>query len=233
MKWLTKPALATCGALVASVVGAGVLAYAAQGGSSPAFHVPAPSFARTVADGRPDAVLPDAGSFGAPTSPVVELSSLPPLPERRPRGENYVVISRQWNRLWLLRDAEILHSALCATGKGDTLVWEKGSRTWVFNTPTGEFRVQHKSSNPRWVPPEWEYVERGEEPPDWLGRNRAASYDMLGDYAINFGDDYNIHGTLYEGLLGRSITHGCVRVGAVDLAYVYPRVQKGTKVFIY
>lgn len=170
---------------------------------------------------------------GPPTAPADEFSNLPPIPENRPRNALYIVISREHNRLWLLEDRRILQAAVCATGKGDTLVWEKTGRRWVFATPAGEFSVQYKTSNPRWLPPEWEYVERGEEPPDWLTRARQARYDMLGDYAINFGDDYNIHGTLYEGLLGRNITHGCVRVGARDLHAIYHRVGKGTRLYIY
>jgi len=227
---MNRSALTLGVALVAFLVGAGFVLRQRHGPLPPEAR-PLDSL-RVRADG-PQARVPRPSQAIPPTSPADELAKLPPIPEDHPRGENYVIISREWNRLWLMRDEQVLRAALCATGKGDTLTWEEGEKTWVFETPAGEFTVQHKTSNPRWVPPEWEYVERGEEPPDWLGRNRAASYDMLGDYAINFGGDYNIHGTIYEGLLGQSITHGCVRVGARDLACIYPRVQKGTRVFVY
>ncbi len=167
------------------------------------------------------------------TEDPVDLSTPPQAPDDYPPGEHYIVISCDYNRIWLMRDGQVELAALCATGKGDTLVWEEGGKTWVFETPTGVFSVQYMTDRPRWVPPEWDYVERGEDPPDWLNRARSASYDMLGDYSINFGNDYNIHGTLFERLLGRSITHGCVRVGADDLAYIYRRAKKGTKIYIY
>ena len=35
----------------------------------------------------------------------------------------------------------------------------------------------------------------------------------LGAYAMDIGDGYLIHGTLYTRALGLSITHGCVRLG--------------------
>ena len=55
----------------------------------------------------------------------------------------------------------------------------------------------------------------------------------LGDYALGFGDGYFIHGTLYTRLLGRNVTHGCVRVGDEDLKAVFRAVSIGTKIYIY
>lgn len=179
---------------------------------------------------RRDIRMPDiAGAL----EPAEKLSQHPRIPDSAPADRPYIIISTEHNRLWLMQGREILRAAVCATGTGDTLRWEAGGRKWVFNTPRGEFTVQYKTSNPRWVPPEWHYVEQGIDPPDWLTRAREADYDMLGDAAINFGGDYHIHGTLFEGLLGRSVTHGCVRIGSRDLAFIYPRVGRGTRVFIY
>jgi lipoprotein-anchoring transpeptidase ErfK/SrfK len=42
-----------------------------------------------------------------------------------------------------------------------------------------------------------------------------------------------IHGTLYERLLGRSVTHGCVRVGRDPLRTIVRQVKVGSQVFIY
>jgi lipoprotein-anchoring transpeptidase ErfK/SrfK len=57
--------------------------------------------------------------------------------------------------------------------------------------------------------------------------------DSLGDYALGFGDGFFIHGTLYSRLLGRNVTHGCVRVGDKDLKDVFQVVPMGTKIYIY
>jgi L,D-transpeptidase YbiS len=56
---------------------------------------------------------------------------------------------------------------------------------------------------------------------------------MLGDYALGFGDGYFIHGTLYTRLLGKNITHGCVRVGDQDLKILYQAATLGTRVLIF
>lgn len=244
MKYLKKIALFLAMIAVAPFVGAGLFGFLSQG----AQHAERPlSFFDT--DDQTESVVNIAAQIASPSAdaeflsddvavygqhePAYSLQSLPPRPANPPKNQPYVVISNEHNRLWLLQDDEILRAAVCATGTGDTLVWEEKGKVWVFNTPTGEFSVQHKTRNPRWIPPEWHYVEQGKNPPDWLGRAKEADYDMLGDASINFGNDYNIHGTLFEGLLGNSITHGCVRVGARDLDFLYSHVNRGTKIYIY
>jgi L,D-transpeptidase YbiS len=42
-----------------------------------------------------------------------------------------------------------------------------------------------------------------------------------------------IHGTLYERLLGRSVSHGCIRVGRDDLRKIYRAASVGTPIFIF
>jgi L,D-transpeptidase YbiS len=42
-----------------------------------------------------------------------------------------------------------------------------------------------------------------------------------------------IHGTLYTRLLGRSVTHGCIRLGAEDLQAVWDAVPVGSSVYIF
>jgi len=52
---------------------------------------------------------------------------------------------------------------------------------------------------------------------------------VLGDYALGFGQGYFIHGTLYTRLLGRNVTHGCIRVADKDLekSSRLPRSERG------
>ena len=56
---------------------------------------------------------------------------------------------------------------------------------------------------------------------------------VLGDYALGIGNGYFIHGTLYTRLLGKPVTHGCIRVGDNDLKIIYKSAQIGTKVYIF
>jgi len=55
----------------------------------------------------------------------------------------------------------------------------------------------------------------------------------LGDYGLYMGDGYIIHGTLFKSLLGRRVTHGCVRLGDEDLEFVYKNAPLGTRVYLY
>ena len=70
-------------------------------------------------------------------------------------------------------DAEVTRRALagnrfrsvvevgCGTGKNTTL--RAQGRTMVFRTPIGRFRVQSKEENPKWVPPDWHYIEEAQK----------------------------------------------------------------------
>jgi L,D-transpeptidase YbiS len=55
----------------------------------------------------------------------------------------------------------------------------------------------------------------------------------MGEYAIGLGDGYFIHGTLYTRLLGRNVTHGCVRVGDQDLKRVFQALSMGARVILF
>jgi hypothetical protein len=71
--------------------------------------------------------------------------------------------------------------------------------------------VLSKLANPVWRKPDWAFVEEGEPIPKDPGDR--LEYGSLGEYALYFGNGYMIHGTLYERLLGRPVSHGCVRLG--------------------
>ncbi len=62
-------------------------------------------------------------------------------------------------------------------------------------------------------------------------RNRRVE-GMLGAYALDLGGGYMIHGTRDLASIGRAVTHGCIRLGDRDLAWVYDRVPIGTPVWV-
>lgn len=143
----------------------------------------------------------------------------------------YVVIDTARNRLYLKKGNNTLREAVISSGSGNVLTEPSGKRTWVFDTPRGEYFVRSKIENPDWVKPDWAFVEEGENIPS-KQRDRVES-GMLGEYALSIGNGYLIHGTLYTRLLGRNVTHGCVRVGDSDLEYVYKKTPIGSKVIIF
>jgi L,D-transpeptidase YbiS len=150
--------------------------------------------------------------------------------QMKPKGP-YIVIDTHANKLSLRTEESILYKATCSTGSGGALEDSVTGRKWIFNTPRGIFKVNSKLKEPWWRKPDWAFIEEAEEIPD----DERERYDdeMMGDYALGFGDGYFIHGTIYERLLGVSVTHGCVRLGAEDLQYIYDRAGHGTYVYIF
>lgn len=56
---------------------------------------------------------------------------------------------------------------------------------------------------------------------------------VLGRYRLNIGNGYAIHGTMVTGQLGRSVSHGCVRLGDADIETLYKMSKAGDEVIIY
>lgn len=143
----------------------------------------------------------------------------------------YIVVDTLANRLFLKKGDQTLREAVCSTGTGGVLTDPASGRQWVFDTPRGTHQVIAKKKEPVWNKPDWAFIEEGEPIPK-DARERIDDYS-LGDYALYLGDGYLIHGTLYQRLLGRSVTHGCVRLGDADLEAVYQAAPVGTWVYIY
>ena len=75
---------------------------------------------------------------------------------------NFVItVSTQENKVYARRSGELVFEAICSTGSNSSLVTASGTR--VFRTPIGRFRVQSKEENPKWVPPDWHYVEEAQK----------------------------------------------------------------------
>ena len=190
---------------------------------------------------EPGVVAAAAGPTGAPptSADAAELAELADeaaelekeIAELTPRG-SYIVIDRGNNRLWVRNDEGVVHEAVVSTGSGAILQEAGGQqRRWTFDTPGGRLRVLGKRANPVWVKPDWAFLEEGQAPPRQLSERMEKG--TLGEWALDLGDGYMIHGTLYERLLGRSLTHGCIRVGRDDLRVVVGAARAGTPVFIF
>jgi len=153
------------------------------------------------------------------------------LSQLAPR-QTYILVDTARNHLYVKRNGEILLDAIASTGSGTILNKPGDARDeWIFDTPRGEFVVQSKLTNPVWVKPDWAFVEEGLAVP----RNPADRVEpgVLGDYALGFGKGYFIHGTLYPRLLGKSVTHGCIRLNDDDLKRVYQIARVGTPILIF
>lgn len=143
----------------------------------------------------------------------------------------HVVVDTGANRLTLMDGTKVLRTAVVSCGSGNILPNPLGGKDWVFDTPRGEFKVETRIKNPFWVRPDWAFIEEGEKIPKKF--DERIEEGVMGDYALGIGHGYFLHGTLYTRLLGRNVTHGCVRIGDEDLKALYQTVPIGARVYIY
>ena len=147
-------------------------------------------------------------------------------------GQPYIVVDTARTHLYIKRRDRVMLDALASTGSG-TILDKPGEAKgqWIFDTPRGEFTVQSKLINPVWVKPDWAFIEEGLAVP----KSQADRIEpgVLGEYALGFGKGYFIHGTLYPRLLGKNVTHGCIRLNDEDLKSVYRLAKVGTPIMIF
>ncbi len=144
----------------------------------------------------------------------------------------YILVDTARNHLYVKRQQDVVLNAIASTGSGTILDKPGEANTqWIFDTPRGEFVVQSKLTNPVWVKPDWAFIEEGLRVP----QNPADRVEqgVLGEYALGFGKGYFIHGTLYTRLLGKNVTHGCIRLNDGDLKSVYQLARVGTPIMIF
>lgn len=146
--------------------------------------------------------------------------------------EPYLIINTSENLIVLKAGEKILHEGICSTGSYTLLKTADGKEQWIFKTPRGRMRIQNKIQDPVWRMPDWAFIEEGRPVPEPYADERYEP-GVLGDYALDLGDGYLIHGTLYQRFLGLPVTHGCVRLGDKELKIVYQKLNVGSKVFIY
>lgn len=153
------------------------------------------------------------------------------LSQFRPQ-QPYILVDTARNHLYVKRQQEVVLDAIASTGSG-IILDKPGDRSdqWIFDTPRGEFSIQSKLTNPVWVKPDWAFIEEGLIVP----KNPAERVEqgVLGEYALGFGKGYFIHGTLYTRLLGKNVTHGCIRLSDGDLKSVYQLARVGTPIMIF
>jgi L,D-transpeptidase ErfK/SrfK len=144
----------------------------------------------------------------------------------------YIVVDTARNRLYVKHREAILLDAVVSTGSGTILDHpDQPERRWVFDTPRGAFAVQSKLVNPSWVKPDWAFLEEGRTIPANVAERVETG--ILGEYAFGFGNGYFIHGTLYTRMLGKNVTHGCIRLDDDDLRTVNRLADIGTPLIIF
>ncbi|HET7552263.1 MAG TPA: L,D-transpeptidase [Gemmatimonadaceae bacterium] len=66
-----------------------------------------------------------------------------------------------------------------------------------------------------------------------LATENRSVYGELGEYQLDLGGGYLIHGTPRKGSIGTATTHGCVRLDDAQIEWLYRHIPTGTPVYIY
>lgn len=173
--------------------------------------------------------LPDAATVkGDPLARIEKIEAR--LAALGPKGV-YVVVDTHNNKLRVYKNGNLLREAVCSTGSGIKLRDPRDGKEWFFDTPQGEFKILRKQKNPIWIKPDWAFIEEGYLPPKY-GRDRVDDFS-LGDYGLYMRDGYIIHGTIFKTLLGKRVTHGCIRLGDEDLKFVFETVPTDARVYLF
>ncbi len=96
-----------------------------------------------------------------------------------------------------------------------------------YDSEEGNFRVVYKSMNPRWFLERWK--EEDPEAKPYLPYIKDPS-NPLGTRFMAFNGDYGIHGTNEPMVIGRHVSHGCIRMQITDVEKLFPTVEVGTPV---
>ena len=115
-----------------------------------------------------------------------------------------ITVSTTENRVYARRRGELVFEAVCSTGSNSTL--KAGGRTMVFRTPIGRFRIISKEEEPKWVPPDWHYIEEANK--NGLDVVRLSPGNCIADVCASGKQVYAGGGTVQPGSL-------IVRGGAV------------------
>jgi hypothetical protein len=81
--------------------------------------------------------------------------------------------------------------------------------------------------------PEYEIIFDGVLYVPPIGTENRAVRGTLGKFRLNLGDGIGLHGTRETATIGQPVTHGCLRLGDNELAWVFAHIPIGTKVYIY
>lgn len=95
------------------------------------------------------------------------------------------------------------------------------------NTPVGVTRVVSKEANPTWHPPP--SIRR--EEPELAAAVPPGPDNPLGAFAMHLGwANYLVHGTNKPDSIGRTVSHGCIRLYPEDIDRLFHQVGVGTSV---
>jgi len=140
----------------------------------------------------------------------------------------YISIDTRRQMMQFRFGRNVVREAAVQIGEAKTITAKDG-RTWTFVPLKGGFNVVGKQFDYTWRVPEWLYAMNGEPIP----ADRPSIENGLGKYVILLPDNYVIHSPPPAGSPLKGPKPGSFLVPEADLAAIWPRVTKETRVYIF
>ena len=140
----------------------------------------------------------------------------------------YISIDTQKQLLQFRFGRDVVRECPVQVGEAKTIKAAHG-KTWTFLPLKGAFNVTAKEDDYAWVVPEWLYAMRGEPMP----ASRRVVHDGLGRYVIVLANNYVIHSPPPPDSPLQGPKPGSFMAPEEDLAAIWPRISKETRVYIF
>lgn len=154
-----------------------------------------------------------------------------------PRGR-LIVQSKEQDPEWVPPDWHFVEQAqkrgmgLVHLNRGQSIPLSDGSQITVDGSDVVK-RLPDGRTEPFETAEGHEIVANGNIVIPPYGTRQRMYRGVLGTFRLNLGDGYAIHGTDEPASIGRSVSHGCVRLRNEDIETLYNIVPVGTPVYIY
>ena len=140
----------------------------------------------------------------------------------------YISVDTQRRVLQFRFGKDVVRECPVEIGEARTIKGQHG-KTWTFLPLKGGFNVTGKEESYNWVVPEWLYAMLGEP----LPANRKVVRNGLGRYVIVLPNNYVIHSPPPPDSPLQGPKPGSFMVPEQDLAAIWPRISKDTRVYIF
>jgi hypothetical protein len=141
--------------------------------------------------------------------------------------EFYISIDTAKHRMEFRLGKDVVRDCEVQLGESKTIQWH--GKKWTFVPVKGAFNVAGKEEDMAWTVPEWIYAMDGKQPP----ADRPTIQNGLGKYVVVLPDNYVIHSPPSEESPLKGPKPGSYMVPEADLAAIWPRISKDTRVYIF
>ena len=125
----------------------------------------------------------------------------------------------------------VVFAARVGLGMDECLAADEGGKCYF--TEAGEYKVEFKVFDPdgiKWCIPQ--SMEKEARYAESVARGERCFRGSLGNFALNIGKTYAIHGTSNPKSIGKRSSHGCIRVKNSDAEMLYKLMKEGDQVII-